>query len=564
MRGIVGRPALLVAVAAVALVAGLLSPLPTKAAAIAVTTTTDELAANGACSLREAILAANRDQQVDSCRTGRGKDTIKLMPGNYQLSIEGIREDDGLTGDLDIAGSLSIAGSGIGVTSITGDTTDRVLDVHGAITVSISEIAIVGIADLHNPEIPDVVHGNGGGIRSTDASLSILRANIAGTSAGHPNCQVCFSGEGGAIFAERGALSIRDSTLTGRVGSFGGVVGTAFARVDMSNVDISGSAVEGGSAIAFFGSSATIDHAVIYDSTGRGAAVLTGGGPDSVTLITDSVIRDNSAGGIANVPGGVLTIVDSAITGNDTFNAFMGDSGHAAGISNGGTASLIRVSVSDNESVFGIGGIRNHGTMTVRDSVVARNTSLADTGGIFSSSVEGLPASSLALVNSTVSGNTGGGVGGADLASGTIQSSSIVGNSSASASVRLGSVSMANTVLGDNTGSEVSPDCEGSFVSLGYNLVEDGSACASTGNTSLDIAGADPMLGALTDNGGTTLSHMPLQGSPLIDAGNPARPSDSGAACPRFDQIGTRRPQDGDAARGAICDIGAIERPASR
>lgn len=58
---------------------------------------------------------------------------------------------------------------------------------------------------------------------------------------------------------------------------------------------------------------------------------------------------------------------------------------------------------------------------------------------------------------------------------------------------------------------------------------------------------ADPLLGALADNGGPTQTRALNVGSPAIDAGN-------NAACPTADQRGIIRPQ------GGGCDIGAYER----
>jgi len=60
------------------------------------------------------------------------------------------------------------------------------------------------------------------------------------------------------------------------------------------------------------------------------------------------------------------------------------------------------------------------------------------------------------------------------------------------------------------------------------------------------------MLGPLQDNGGLTLSHAPLPGSPVIDRG-------SNADCTTEDQTGIPRPIDGDADGNADCDIGSIE-----
>src|SRR5688500_4402324 len=64
-----------------------------RAATIDVNTTTDEINADGDCSLREAIRAANLDQVVDACAAGSGADTLRLPAGIYALTIAGTGED---------------------------------------------------------------------------------------------------------------------------------------------------------------------------------------------------------------------------------------------------------------------------------------------------------------------------------------------------------------------------------------------------------------------------------------------------------------------------------------
>jgi hypothetical protein len=61
-----------------------------------------------------------------------------------------------------------------------------------------------------------------------------------------------------------------------------------------------------------------------------------------------------------------------------------------------------------------------------------------------------------------------------------------------------------------------------------------------------DQVNTDPMVGPLAENGGPTLTHALLTGSPAIDAGDDA-------VCPATDQRGVSRPQ------GVACDIGAYE-----
>ncbi len=60
------------------------------------------------------------------------------------------------------------------------------------------------------------------------------------------------------------------------------------------------------------------------------------------------------------------------------------------------------------------------------------------------------------------------------------------------------------------------------------------------------IYSGDPLLGALADNGGFTLTLLPAVGSSAIDTARDA-------TCPPIDQRGTARPQ------GFHCDIGAVE-----
>jgi len=84
-------------------------PGPALAATITVNTFTDELNADGDCSLREAVVAANTNAAVDSCTAGSGADTINLQTGNYALMLAG-SEDAAANGDLDLIGTVTIAG----------------------------------------------------------------------------------------------------------------------------------------------------------------------------------------------------------------------------------------------------------------------------------------------------------------------------------------------------------------------------------------------------------------------------------------------------------------------
>ena len=118
---------------AAALLVGLplsMAPAPVaQAATLTVTTATDELNADGDCSLREAIRAANLDMRVDACLAGSGADSITLPAGTYTLGIGGRGEDGAATGDLDITGALTLTGAGASATIISAHGLDRVFEI---------------------------------------------------------------------------------------------------------------------------------------------------------------------------------------------------------------------------------------------------------------------------------------------------------------------------------------------------------------------------------------------------------------------------------------------------
>jgi hypothetical protein len=114
-------------------------------------------------------------------------------------------------------------------------------------------------------------------------------------------------------------------------------------------------------------------------------------------------------------------------------------------------------------------------------------------------------------------------------------------------------ITLNNSILAENKEGPTTPsDCSGTFTSQGYNFIQT-IGCTINGTTTGNITGQAPLLGPLQDNGGLTLTHAPLPGSPVIDKGNPATPGSGGNACPATDQRGVARPI------GSRCDIGAVE-----
>jgi hypothetical protein len=81
------------------------------------------------------------------------------------------------------------------------------------------------------------------------------------------------------------------------------------------------------------------------------------------------------------------------------------------------------------------------------------------------------------------------------------------------------------------------------------------SGCNIVGDATGNLLGVDPLLGPLQNNGGPTLTHALLGGSPAIAAGNPGGCRDQNGNLLTTDQRGFARP----AAGSPFCDIGAYE-----
>jgi hypothetical protein len=106
----------------------------------------------------------------------------------------------------------------------------------------------------------------------------------------------------------------------------------------------------------------------------------------------------------------------------------------------------------------------------------------------------------------------------------------------------LQTLSLRNSIVANNHGGNCTI-FSGFVTSLGHNL-DDGNTCDFTAPG--DIININPLLGPLANNGGPTMTHALLIGSPAIDTADPA-------TFPATDQRGVVRPQ------GKGPDIGAYE-----
>lgn len=319
----------------------------------------------------------------------------------------------------------------------------------------------------------------------------------------------------------------------------GGFAGPALHILPGASVTLRGIALRNGFGIGIGGGiinegTLTLDHCLIADN----AAVSGGGIANLGTLyLFQSVISNNTAtaqgGGFYNSPAASAFIINSVFVANSSEEG---------------------------------GGFFNLGTNTLFASLLTANFAqgaLGNGGGYRQSSGSGQ------LINCTLSGNiatswtsqSGTALGGGARVDGgrlDLLFSTVANNT---ASFRAGGISVTpaaevharNSVFAGNLAPAVR-EFGGTLYSDGYNLVQQTSGALSiVGDTTGNQLNVNAQLGPLQDNGGSTLTHAPKAGSPIIDAGAPPGPT--------TDARGIARPFDVPWIANANTgwDLGAIE-----
>jgi hypothetical protein len=262
------------------------------------------------------------------------------------------------------------------------------------------------------------------------------------------------------------------------------------------------------------------------DSEDGGGLLVAGQG--SLALINTTVIANRadsdgftSGGGLSN--RGFAYVENSTITNN---NATTG-----GGIENSANLTIVNSSISNNESKRGA-GIYNFENLTIINSTI--NNNRADSGGGIKNN-----NGNIGLFNSTISGNTvqrlgGGGIdnSGGSSSSLNIRNSTITKNTSLGSQGGggiLGGANLRNTIVAGNISNwsefpdEVTgDDIQGTVVGNNFNLIGDLTLASGTVGTGTDLVNPNVLLGPLQNNGGFTLTHALLPGSPAINAGSTA------------------------------------------
>ena len=436
----------------------------------------------------------------EAIASGDSGDAINIPLGVYTLS---------LGTELTIDQNLTLTGAGSGDTIIqaaasSADATSRVFNITGG-TVAVSGVTV-----------QNGNNGDGGGILNS-GTLNLTNSTVSNNTA---------NVGGGGIFNVGGNLTLTDSTVSGNTASLlrGGGIHNFDGTLTLTNSTVTGNTSKnsGGG---------------IYNSFNNGTLTLTNS--------TVSGNTANSGGGIMN-DSATLNLTNSTVSGNTTPN-------HGGGIYSSGTMTLTNSTVSGNTAGLNGGGLRGSGTTILTNSTVSGNTASLDGGGLWGSGTT-------TLINSTVSGNTTGSDGGGIYNNNslmTITNSTVTGNTAGDdggGMFNSADILLVNTIIAGNSATATGPDCSGvrSPNSLGHNLVGDDTGCGFT--TAIgDLVNVDPLLGTLANNGGPTLTHALLSGSPAIDSGD-----GSVLGSPLFlttDQRGVGFPR----LQGAHVDIGAFE-----
>ena len=435
--------------------------------------------------------------------TGDLRYAVNTANSNADLSNE-IVFQPGLTGTITlrqgklvITKALEIDGPGADLLTVSGNHQSGVLDIEATVgqTVTLSDLTIADGTGSGASQGRSV----GGGLFNEAASVILNRVSVSGNT-------VLSQGIGGGIFNDvQGSMVLNDSSVSEnhvRSDSFDGAIDNKGAMT-LNRTTVAGNSAPGlgGTLVGQNienGGTLTIDHSLITENTGE----------------------------IAN--GSQLVVNASSITYNTGFAG--------AGISNSiGRATITDSTIANNSTQYVGGGLYNQvGEMIVTGSTITGNTALYG-GGI------DIASGHLQMMNSTISGNTaqneGGGLwagyyhsGLLDLTSVTITlntSLSHVSGYGGGGGVYLASIQafhIRNSIVAGNTAAIEPRDFDGDVQSLGHNLI--GQADDSTGWVATDLTGTstdplDPRLGPLQDNGGPTMTHALLAGSPALEAGDP-------------------------------------------
>ncbi len=401
-------------------------------ATITVTTTDDVIFNNGQCSLREAVIAANKNTSsgnlVGECAAGSDTETdiITLADGaTYTLAIAGTAEDESLTGDLDILqntapldvqfivandGSATIDADGIdrtfhvivatvefnnitlingstvadnggnlynadGVVTLNDSTLSKGQALSGGAVFNFSSTATGGRLVLNNTQIILSMANSGGGITSSGndpmvtVNNSIVRANTV-------------NGNGGGIYAVKGTVTVTNGS-----------------RINLNQ------AADGGGIYASSDTIVTIDNAEIgsngASNDGAGIYLL-----DVATIQNFSLLNSSLNGNVATGDGGGIYVNNTGALNVDNSDFSANEAANGGAIY--GIFAIIKGGAFDGNSATNEGGAIYLTTLNATNIQITNNQAGQNGGGVYAK--RSVPVLAQSSVLSNTAGTNGGGL----------------------------------------------------------------------------------------------------------------------------------------------------------
>ncbi|MBI5844242.1 MAG: right-handed parallel beta-helix repeat-containing protein, partial [Deltaproteobacteria bacterium] len=436
---------------------------------------------SGVGSLRNVIASANTGDTIDlTGRTG----VITLTSGVISIADK----------------SLIIQGPGAKQLTISGNNNSRIFMISGVATYSLT--------------ISDVTLDNG-------KSLGANGADGTPAQGGNP-------GFGGAVYV--------NSDLSGTVNFFRIAFTNNVARGGNGGNNSGdgggggGGAGLGGALFAGLNSTVNVNECLFYNNVAEGGMGGTGinpggsgGGLGGAVFNENSTISFKNCTFVGNLAYGAMGVADGPGGGVSTTpgaNGAVGQGG--AGYGGGGTGGIGAGGGGGSGGAGGNGGLGGGGG----EGTVPGNGGPDGHGGnagagVGSGGGAGLGGAILtyfgattSLLNCTITANS---VLAGQNADGLLDGAAGKAKGGGAFEFAGFTTNIKNTVIGANSSSTGSPDVYGPFVSQGYNIIED--PTGSTGWTGTDRSQA-PVLDALADNGGPTMTCAPGKYSPVLDSGD--------------------------------------------
>ncbi len=412
--------------------------------------------------------------------------------------------------------------------------------------------------------------GNGGGVYSKD-SLFVLEASGQLGESGAGN--VATPNNGGGLYLSGGSGTIRGDIAYNQSGRGGGIYSNGPVTLSTGASINNNTASSFGGGIYQHSSAGELTLSVGAEIRGNSAGSSYNGGGVYVTAGTvqvDGTIAGNSAG----YGGGIYANSTTVTLGPTGVVGQMGAPNRAieSNAAGGGmyltkTTAIISGTISYNESARYAGGIRIlGGTISIQGASIHHNSATYWGGGLDQTA----NSATVSIINTTISNNSarfGGGIfnqGVQDLKFVTLAKNSATSSGANVYNFQAGQATIFATIL---AGPQLRSNCTGNSLlsPLGFNRISDNS-CLTTPHDD-DLVDIPIDLGALLDNGGTTLTHLPNSRSAnvtnIVDIMPAATCASIFAPATATDQRGESRPILGLRGAGfdtvAKCDAGAVE-----